>query len=166
MSRLFGELRQVGIAVRDIEAALRHWVEVCGVGPWLYSNRLPVTGFTYAGRRYDDAHISIALTNSGDVQLELIQQRCNTPSMYRDFLAGGHEGMQHWSNWRTMTRSTSAPSTGYTIGQEGDSPRGRFVYFSQRGAPRHRDAHLRRGPRRGGRLGRQRSDPSSVAHLK
>ena len=32
MSRLFGNMRQVGIVVRDIEAAMRHWVEVCGVG--------------------------------------------------------------------------------------------------------------------------------------
>ena len=76
MSRLFGDMRQVGIVVRDIEAAMRHWVEVCGVGPWFYADRLAVTGYTYAGRRYDDAHISIALANSGNVQLELIQQRC------------------------------------------------------------------------------------------
>ena len=27
MSRLFGELRQIGIVVRDIEAAMQHWVE-------------------------------------------------------------------------------------------------------------------------------------------
>jgi hypothetical protein len=33
MSRLFGDMRQVGIVVRDIEAAMRHWVEVCGIGP-------------------------------------------------------------------------------------------------------------------------------------
>src|SRR6476660_4683981 len=99
MSRLFGNMRQVGIVVRDIEAAMRHWVEVCGVGPWFYTDRLLVTGFTYADQRYDDVHISIALANSGDVQLELIQQRCNTPTMYRDFLAAGHERMQHWSSW-------------------------------------------------------------------
>jgi len=99
MSRLFGELRQVGIVVRDIEAAMRHWVEVCGVGPWFYTDKLAVTEFSYRGTRYDDVHISIALANSGDVQLELIQQRCATPTMYRDFLAAGHEGMQHWSSW-------------------------------------------------------------------
>jgi Glyoxalase/Bleomycin resistance protein/Dioxygenase superfamily len=33
MSRLFGPMRQVGIVVRDIEKAMRHWVEACGVGP-------------------------------------------------------------------------------------------------------------------------------------
>ena len=65
MSRLFGDMRQMGIVVGDIEAAMRHWVEVCGIGPWFYTDRLPVTGFAYAGRRYDDVHISIALANWG-----------------------------------------------------------------------------------------------------
>ena len=137
MSRLFGNMRQVGIVVRDIEAAMRHWVQVCGVGPWFYTDRLPVTNFTYAGRRYDDVHISIALANSGDVQLELIQQRCETPTMYRDFLAAGHEGMQHWSSWPENYDEIyqRALATGYTVGHEGDSPRGRFVYFRNEGHP-------------------------------
>ena len=119
MSRLFGDMRQVGIVVRDIEAAMRHWVEVCGVGPWFYNDRLAVTGFTYAGRRYEDVHI------------------CNTPTMYRDFLAAGREGMQHWSSWpeNYVELSRRAMAAGYTVGQEADSPRGRFVYFRNEGHP-------------------------------
>src|ERR1035437_5696812 len=92
MSRLFGDLRQIGIVVRDIEAAMKHWVEVCGVGPWFYTDKLPVDAFTYRGQRHDNIHLSIALANSGDVQLELIQQRCDSPSMYQDFLRAGREG--------------------------------------------------------------------------
>ena len=137
MSRLFGDMRQVGIVVRDIEAAMQHWLEVCGVGPWFYTDKLAVTSFTCDGRRYDDLHVSIALANSGDVQLELIQQRCETPSMYREFLAQGREGMQHWSSWpedydAVLQRALAA---GYTVGQAGDSSRGRFVYFRQEGHP-------------------------------
>src|SRR5215212_6342322 len=92
MSRLFGPMRQVGIVVRDIEKAMRHWAEVCGVGPWFYAEQLPLMEFRYKGRVYD-IKMSVALANSGDVQLELIQQRCDSPSLYRDFLAAGHEGM-------------------------------------------------------------------------
>jgi hypothetical protein len=51
------------------------------------------------GARHDDLHLSVTLANSGDVQIELIQQRCQTPSMYREFLAAGREGLQHWSSW-------------------------------------------------------------------
>jgi len=137
MSRLFGPMRQVGIVVRDVEAAMRHWVDVCGVGPWFYAERLPVTAFTYNRQRYDDIHLSIALANSGDVQLELIQQRCQTPSLYHEFLAAGHEGMQHWSSWPEDYDAIydRALASGYSVGQEGDSPRGRFVYFRQEGHP-------------------------------
>ena len=79
MSRLFGNLRQIGIVVRDIDAAMKHWVEVCGMSaPGSTSIKLPLTEFSYRGERHDDIHISIALANSGEVQLELIQQRCDT----------------------------------------------------------------------------------------
>ncbi len=152
MSRLFGDLRQVGIVVRDIEAAMAHWSQVCGVGPWFYTDRLAVTAFTYRGRRHDGIHLSIALANSGDVQLELIQQRCDTPSMYRDFLAAGHEGMQHWSSWPVDydARLQHALANGYTVGQEGDSPRGRFAYLWNEGHPGTviEMAHLTEGRKR------------------
>src|ERR1700761_7874107 len=86
MSRLFGPMRQVGIVVRDIEKAMRHWVEVCGVGPWFSNEQLPMDEFRYKGQSYE-LRVSSALANSGDVQLELIQQRNDAPSLYRDFLA-------------------------------------------------------------------------------
>jgi hypothetical protein len=116
---------------------MRHWVEVCGVGPWFYADRLPLTTFTYRGARHDDLHLSIALANSGDVQLELIQQRSDTPSMYREFLAAGREGLQHWSSWPEDYDAIyrRALASGYAVGQEGDSPRGRFVYFAAEGHP-------------------------------
>ena len=137
MSRLFGDFRQIGIVVHDIDAAMKHWVEVCGIGPWFYVDKLPLTEFSYRGERHDDIHISIALANSGEVQLELIQQRCDTPSMYRDFVAAGHEGMQHWSSWPKDydARLTHALANGYEIGQQGDSVRGRFVYLWNEGHP-------------------------------
>lgn len=137
MSRLFGNCQQIGIVVRDIHAAMKHWVEVCGIGPWFYTDKLVVSDFSYRGQKQADLHLSVALANSGDVQFELIQQRCDTPSMYRDFLAAGHEGMQHWSSWPGDydARLESALRAGYTVGQQGDSPRGRFVYLWQEGHP-------------------------------
>ncbi len=34
MSRIFGDVRQNGYLVADIEAAMKHWTEVLGVGPF------------------------------------------------------------------------------------------------------------------------------------
>lgn len=131
MSRWFGEMRQIGIVVRDLETALGHWTDVCGVGPWFVTDRLAFTSFSYRGQRYDDIHVAAAFANSGDVQIELLHQRCETPSMYRDFLATGREGVQHWSSWPVNydENYARALAKGYAIGQEGTSNRGRFVYF-------------------------------------
>jgi hypothetical protein len=136
MSRLFGSLRQMGYVVRDVEAAMRHWTLVCGVGPWFYAERLPLTSFTFGDKRYDDIHVSIGLANSGDMQIELIQQRSDHPSMYREFLAAHPQGgLQHWSSWPEDydERYRHALTHGYVVGQEGDAPRGRFVYFRNEG---------------------------------
>ena len=97
MSRLFGSIRQMGYVVRDVEQAIKHWVEVCGIGPWYYVDKLPVKDFHYRGQP-GSPHLSIALANSGDVQVELIQQRDTSATMYQDFLNAGNEGLQHWSS--------------------------------------------------------------------
>jgi hypothetical protein len=36
MSRFLGDIRQNGFVVRDIEAAMKHWTEALGIGPFLY----------------------------------------------------------------------------------------------------------------------------------
>ncbi len=39
-----------GYVVRDIEAAMWHWIDVLGVGPWFYIEHLPVSDFQYKGQ--------------------------------------------------------------------------------------------------------------------
>lgn len=131
MSRLFGEIRQNGYVVRDIEAALRHWTERLGVGPFFYFERVGIEDFRYRGEP-SPLDVSIALGNSGSLQIELIQPRNDAPSMYRDFLAAGCEGLQHVAFWTDafdaeLERSELA---GYRVGQSGQiGENGRFVYF-------------------------------------
>ena len=50
MSVFFGEIRQLGYVVPDIEAAMDYWSRVLGVGPFFYAPRVPVENFTYRGR--------------------------------------------------------------------------------------------------------------------
>ena len=65
------------------------------------------------------------------MQIELVQQRCDTPSMYRDFLQTSGEGQQHMAFWPDDYDAAchAALAEGYMVGQEGALPRGRFVYF-------------------------------------
>jgi hypothetical protein len=131
VSRIFGEIRQNGYVVRDIDAALRHWTERLGVGPFFYFERVPMRDFRYRGEP-SPLEVSIALANSGSLQIELIQQRNDAPSMYRDFLEAGREGLQHVAYW---TSSMDADleryaAAGYAVGQSGCiGDGGRFVYL-------------------------------------
>jgi hypothetical protein len=80
MSRFFGEIRQAGYVVPDIEAAMRYWTDILGVGPFFYNERVPIRNYVYRGQSYEP-HNSVALANSGPLQIELIQCRNDVPSM-------------------------------------------------------------------------------------
>lgn len=137
MSRIFGNVRQNGYVVRDIEAAMAHWTEVLGVGPFYYIEQVDVENFTYKGKP-SDAKLSIALANSGDLQIELIQQRNDAPSMYMDFLNAGNEGLQHMAYWSLNFQADydRLLKDGYTVGQSGEiGENGRFVYFETESHP-------------------------------
>jgi hypothetical protein len=81
---------------------------------------------------------SIALSNSGALQIELIEQRNDAPSMYRDFLHAGREGLQHVAYWtETMDEDLARAATlGYRVGQSGNvGEDGRFVYYTTESHP-------------------------------
>ncbi|HEY4343318.1 MAG TPA: VOC family protein [Parvibaculum sp.] len=132
MSRFFGPIRQNGYVVRDIRAAMDHWIKVIGVGPWFYIERVQTDYFRHRGED-SPVEMSIALANSGDLQIELIQQRNAAPSMYKEFLDSGCEGLQHLAYWTRDYQALydRALSLGYKVGHEGriGGEQGRFSYF-------------------------------------
>lgn len=131
MSRIFGEVRQIGYVVPDIEAAMRHWYETLGIGPWFYAEKIVDQNAYYKGRP-SPIERSVALANSGFIQMELVQQRNRAPSMYLDFIDAGLTGVQHFAYWTTtfdehMARATAA---GMKVGMGGQvGSNGRYVYF-------------------------------------
>lgn len=131
MSRFFGEIRQAGYVVDDIEAAMDHWSRVLGVGPFFYNERVPIKNYTYRGARYEP-HNSVALANSGLLQIELIQTRNDVPSMYRDFMQAGRRGLQHVAYWTEDydAELAKALAQGFEPVMSGEvGHQGRFVYF-------------------------------------
>lgn len=132
MSKLFGQICQVGYIVRDIEAAMQRWVSI-GVGPWFYRKESPVTEFNYYGKPSKLPRMAIALANSGGVQIELIQPLNDAPSLYLDMLDAGAEGVQHVAYW-TETEfdkyCDDLKERGFKEGHSGRMGRsGRFAYF-------------------------------------
>lgn len=138
MSRIFGAIRQNGYVVRDVRAAMDHWINVMGVGPWFYFDPVKIDYFRYRGEP-SNLEMSVALANSGDLQIELIQQRNDAPSMYKAFVGSGREGLQHVAYWTMDYQALydRALSLGYKVGHEGQigGEQGRFAYFETEAHP-------------------------------
>ena len=131
MSRFFGEIRQAGYVVPDIEAAMDYWSRDQGVGPFFYNERVPIKNYRYRGESYEP-HNSVALANSGPLQVELIQCRNDVPSMYRDFTQAGHSGLQHVAYWTENYDSDLDRLLGQgfkAVKNKEVGERGRFIYF-------------------------------------
>lgn len=139
MSLGLGNIRQIAFVVKDIESAMRHWVEVLGVGPWFCKENLGITTFSYYGETVDELpHISAAMANSGGMQVELIQVKNDVPSLWRDSLHAG-AGFQHFAYWVEDYEEKLAGllSRGYVVGHSGQagSSFGRFSYLVHDNVP-------------------------------
>jgi len=80
MSRLFGAMRQIAFVVRDLDRALNYWTNTLGVGPFFVLRNLSPEKYRYRSRPSPPPLASIALGNSGDLQVEIIQQHDERPS--------------------------------------------------------------------------------------
>jgi catechol 2,3-dioxygenase-like lactoylglutathione lyase family enzyme len=136
MSRIIGPIRQVGHVVRDIDKAMAYWTETLGIGPFYVMREIRMTNFHYRGQPSPDIVLSLAFGQSGDVQIELIQQHNDVPSAYREFLSAGREGVQHLSPWFDDAAEYDAARAamidrGLTLVHETRHEDGtpRFVYF-------------------------------------
>lgn len=131
----YGPIRQIGYVVRDIEAAMAVWAGRLRIGPWFYNPHLPLTRYSFRGVEYDDFRMSYAFANSGEMQIELIQQRCDTPSLYLEHLERYGEGLQYICVWPENYDEVyeSAKKDGLTPAQEGEVRGNRFAYFEDAG---------------------------------
>ena len=89
-------IMQLAYTVTDIEKEMLRYTELLHVGPWfLIGPFVPPKG-RYRGAP-TKAHFSLALAYSGELQVELIQQHDEEPSVFRETLkARGTHGFHHW----------------------------------------------------------------------
>ena len=88
-------VRQLAYVVRDLDAALQYWTGMLKVGPFFRMDHAPLAEQRFYGKPCH-VDISLAVGNSGDLQIELIQQHCDTPSVYKEFLDAGRVGVHHF----------------------------------------------------------------------
>ena len=110
---------QIGHVVDDIVAAARRWATVFGIGPF---HVLPVVE---QEARYGDelrvVRMQVGVAQAGPVQIELIQQHCDTPSIFQEW---SRSGTSTFHQVATVTGDYEAKkahyeSLGYAVAAEG-----------------------------------------------
>jgi len=133
MSVLPGPIRQIGYVVTDLDRALQSWVEL-GVGPWLVIRGLPMRAL-YRGEPCETT-LTLALSNSGDLQLELIQQHDDTPSIFTEFLTSrgpGYHQLAYWTEDFDATMKAVADAGWPVVWSGGEGVR--FAYVEPPNSP-------------------------------
>ena len=98
MSNLYGPIKQSGFIVTSLDEALDYWTNTLRIGPFFRFDHVELDYFRYRGQEAA-VDLSIALAQSGDMQIELVQQHNNAPSPYLDFYNRHGPGLQHYSVW-------------------------------------------------------------------
>ena len=95
---LFGPIRQVAYVVPAIDAAIQAWSEQLGLGPFAVVRGLqPLAGARYRGQPTGDVTLNMGFAYIGDMQLELIEQVDEAPSIYREAIDRGLVGLHHYA---------------------------------------------------------------------
>jgi hypothetical protein len=135
MSVLPGPIRQIGYVVTDLDQALASWVEL-GVGPWLVIRGLPMN-VRYRGEPCETT-LSLALSNSGEMQIELIYQHDDTPSIFTEFLAAngpGYHQLAYWAEDFDATMKDVADAGWAVVWSGGEGFGVRFAYVEPPNSP-------------------------------
>ncbi len=128
--RSFGEIRQLGYIVEDVDAAVRAWSTQLGVGPWTLFRNVPLHS-TWRGQPSTPV-IDVAMSYRGQMQIELIQQRNDAPSPYRAMIDGRRYGLHHTAYLSTRIEDDvqGALATGFVLACDIRMPGGgRYVYL-------------------------------------
>lgn len=91
----FGGIVQVSYTVADIEAAMAAYLDDLKLGPWFVRGPFSPKEALYRGRP-TGLEITLALTFSGHLMVELIQQHDDGPSVYRETIERRGHGFHHW----------------------------------------------------------------------
>ncbi|KWX68147.1 VOC family protein [Mycobacterium sp. NAZ190054] len=130
-----GPIRQIGYVVDDLDRALDSWVAL-GIGPWHVIRSMPQR-VTYRGEPCEIT-LSLALANSGDLQVELICQDDRTPSIFTEFLTAAGPGFHQLAYWTEDFDATMAAvaAAGWPVVWAGGQDVGtRFAYLEPPGGP-------------------------------
>lgn len=126
---------QVAVVVRDLDAAMLHYTEKIGIGPWSVYTYGPdlLHTMTYRGEKRPYV-MKLALAFSGPTMYELIES-VEGPNVYEEYLTEHGEGLHHLGYYVDDIHAEIAKmeSLGYALLQSGEgfgvNGDGAYAYF-------------------------------------
>lgn len=132
-----GEVMQLAFVPADFDAALRYWTETVGAGPFFALDHVQLEAVKVDGAPAQ-IDFSLALGYWGDIQIELIRQHNDAPSIYKSWRDEGREGLHHVCilvEDMDQARAVCA-AAGARVRQEGKVPGGgEVIYVDPGGGP-------------------------------
>jgi Glyoxalase/Bleomycin resistance protein/Dioxygenase superfamily len=80
--------------VRDIDAAIRSWHALWGIGPFFVRRHIDLPDVRYRGRPAA-LDITAAYVQAGSIMVELVTQHDDSPSAFREMFSATQEGFHH-----------------------------------------------------------------------
>jgi hypothetical protein len=146
-----GEIMQLAYVPADFDTAFNFWIDKMGAGPFFALDHVRLENTKYLGAP-SDIDFSMVIGYWGDLQIELIRQHNDAPSIYKSWRDEGREGLHHVCilvDDMAETRQ-SVHASGATIAQEGQvAGGGDVIYVDTGGGPGTMVEILKPGP--GGR---------------
>ena len=130
-----GSVMQIAFVPADFDAALRHWTETMGVGPFFRFDHVTLLNTRHDGEPVE-IDFSIAISYWGDLQVELVQQHNDAPSIYKRWRDEGRDGLHHVCvvvDDLAHARAVCA-AAGARVAQEADVAGGGAVIYVDTGA--------------------------------
>ena len=129
-----GPVMQIAFVPEDFDKALAHWTETMGVGPFFFMEHVGLDDCLFNGKP-STADFGVALAYWGDLQVELIKQHNDAPSIYSHQPWRGSGGMHHVC---LMTQDiekakATAISSGADIVLTANVPGGGAVFYAYPG---------------------------------
>ena len=89
-----GPIMQLAFVPDDIDAALAHWTKTMGAGPFYRLSHIAADRVLYRGEP-TEIDFSVLIGYWGDIQIELIEQHDDAPSIYTAWRTQRREGLHH-----------------------------------------------------------------------
>ena len=90
---------QICWVVPDLHKAIEHWARQAVVGPFFYFDEVTYENAVYRGKPWKPVRFHAAIAQAGDLQIELVSQLEEGPSMFRELVPAGKTGLHHMSTY-------------------------------------------------------------------